>query len=388
MPILRLLRPRRAGSRRPRTRLIALAGLVVTAAVALVAVLLTGRTTATATTGSADTATVERGTVTQTVSAAGTVQAAGTRGLSFSTTGTVTELNAKAGDPVTAGQVLAKIDDSDAQAAVDTAQTAVDTAQTALANAQATASATPTTSCQPATGQQSQQGGAGSACTTGGANPGSGSNRASGGGTDSLMSAQQQLNNAELTLSQAQQRLAGTVITAPITGRVLTATGAVGATETPGSTPFISLGALTDTEVAASFTETDVASLAIGQTASITLPDRGTQTYTGKVSQVSPAGTTSNQLVRYSVLIAFDQAPTDLLYGQSATVTVTTQSATGVLYVPSTAVTDIRDSTGTVTVNSAGGEQRLTVQIGLRGDRYTEIRSGLSQGQTVLVGAS
>jgi len=41
-----------------------------------------------------------------------------------------------------------------------------------------------------------------------------------------------------------------------------------------------------------------------------------------------------------------------------------------------------------VTVRSGGRDRQLTVQIGLRGDRYTEIRSGLDQGQTVLTGAS
>ena len=143
------------------------------------------------------------------------------------------------------------------------------------------------------------------------------------------MSAQQQLNNAKLGLSQAQQKLAGTVVTAPIAGRVLTVNGAVGSSETPGSTPFITVSAAT-----------------------ITLPDRGTQTYTGKVSQVSPVGTTTNQLVRYTVLVAFDQAPTDLLYGQSATVAVTTDAATDVLYVPSTAVGHVDGDT--VTVRSGG----------------------------------
>jgi RND family efflux transporter MFP subunit len=199
------------------------------------------------------------------------------------------------------------------------------------------------------------------------------------------MSAQQQLNNAQLTLSQAKQALAGTVITAPGAGRVLAVNGGVGDTETPGSTPFLSLGAASDTVVSASFTESDVAHLAVGQVAAVTLPDKGTQSYPGKVSQVDPVGTASDKLVRYTVLIAFDQPPADLLYGQSADVAVTTASANGVLYLPSTAVTGIGDGTGTVTVRTGGGDRPLTVHIGLRGDRYTEISSGLDEGQTVVV---
>jgi multidrug efflux pump subunit AcrA (membrane-fusion protein) len=361
---------------RIRLRLVAVPGVVVAlAAGGLAALLLTGHATVTAT-SSATTATVKRGTVAQTVSAAGTVQAASTRGLSFGTSGTVTVLGVKAGDAVTAGQVLAKIDDSDAQDAVDSAQTAVDSAETALARAKASASATPSASSANA-----------SAAPGGNRSGGSGgSGGGSGATTDSLMSAQQQLNNAELALSQAKQALAGTVITAPAAGRVLTVNGGVGDTETPGSTPFLSLGAASDTVVSASFTESDVAQLAVGQAATVTLPDKGTQSYTGKVSQVDPVGTASDKLVRYSVLIAFDQPPADLLYGQSANVAVTTASASGVLYLPSTAVTSVDNGTATVTVRTGGVEESRTVHIGLRGDRYTEIRSGLDEGQTVVVG--
>jgi len=359
---------------RIRLRLVAvLGGGVALAASGLAALLLTGHATATAT-SSATMATVKRGTVAQTVSAAGTVQAASTRGLSFGTSGTVTVLGVKAGDAVTAGQVLAKIDDSGAQDAVDSAQTAVDSAETTLARAKASASATPSASS------------ANASAAAGGNRTGNGGNGGSGATTDSLMSAQQQLNNAELALSQAKQAFAGTVITAPAAGRVLTVNGGVGDTETPGSTPFLSLGAASDTVVSASFTESDVAQLAVGQAATVTLPDKGTQSYTGKVSQVDPVGTASNKLVRYSVLIAFDQPPADLLYGQSANVAVTTASASGVLYLPSTAVTGVDNGTATVTVRTGGADESRTVHIGLRGDRYTEIRSGLDEGETVVVG--
>jgi RND family efflux transporter MFP subunit len=211
-----------------------------------------------------------------------------------------------------------------------------------------------------------------------------GANR--GGGGDALFSAQQQVNNAQLALTQAQQKLAGTIITAPVAGRVLSVTGTVGAAESPSGTGFIVLGGVSDTEVTALFTETDVAHLNVGQPATITLPDRSGQPLTGKVSQVSPAGTTSGRLVRYPVMIAFDQVPTDLLYGQSANVVITTQSVSDVLYVSSSAVQPAADGTATVTVRANGQDQQRTVQTGLRGDQYTEIRSGLSEGESVVTG--
>src|SRR5437763_10915059 len=90
------------------------------------------------------TAQVVRGTVTVSASAAGTVSMVQTRGLSFATTGVVTELDVKVGDQVTGGQVLARIDATDAQSAVDAAQQQLDIAQTNLTKAQAPA---PTPTC-------------------------------------------------------------------------------------------------------------------------------------------------------------------------------------------------------------------------------------------------
>jgi multidrug efflux pump subunit AcrA (membrane-fusion protein) len=38
-----------------------------------------------------------------------------------------------------------------------------------------------------------------------------------------------------------------------------------------------------------------------------------------------------------------------------------------------------------VTVRAGGRDQRRTVELGLRGDQYTEIRSGLSEGEQVVL---
>jgi multidrug efflux pump subunit AcrA (membrane-fusion protein) len=194
-----------------------------------------------------------------------------------------------------------------------------------------------------------------------------------------VASAQQQLNNAQLALLQAQQRLAGTVITAPVAGKVISIAGTVGSQARSGGNGFIVLGDVQDTEVQAQFSEADVASLAVGQPATITLPNRP-QPVTGKVALISPVGTTSGRLVRYGVQIAFDAVPDGLLFGQSADVAVTTAQATGVLEVPSSAVQG-----STVIVRAGGKNVTRTVVVGLRGDRYTEIKSGLSEGEQVVL---
>lgn len=385
-----------AGTRR-RGLLLGAGAVVVVAVVALILTFTLNGGHASAQASGPTIVTVARGTVSVDVAAAGTVQASQTRGLSFSTSGTVTVLNVKAGDTVTAGQVLAQIDPSDAQKSVDDAQSAVTDAEQSLADAQAAASAAasasaaaaanPTPSASAGRGGSGASGGTGgsgnSGSNSGGGNSGGGAQRAST-GTDAIYSATVQLNNAKLALAQAQRKLAGTTITSPIAGTVLAVDGTVGGNENPGSTAFITVGSVADAQVKAEFSEADIAAVKVGQSATVTLPNQA-GTVAGKVSSVDPAGTASGNLVRYAVMIGFDQPPASLLYGQSANVTVTTASVAGVLYVSSSAVRDIHDGAGTVTVRTGGRDEDRTVQIGLRGDQYTQITSGLSEGDQVVI---
>jgi multidrug efflux pump subunit AcrA (membrane-fusion protein) len=363
---------------------------------------------------------VQRGTVTTTVSAAGTAQPLQSRGVNFSVSGTVTELNVKVGETVEAGKVLAKIDPAEVQSAVDAAQTQVTNAQDAVTRAEAssTQSATacqanaafkiaespsesPSASASPSpsatassaapTGTATTRATGGAGAPTGGGTAGDGCSTAGTGGSnartssgDSLLSAQQQLNNAEHNLAQQQAKLAGTVITAPVAGRILSIGGVIGSTASVSSSGFIVLAGTNDIAVRAQFTEAEIAKLAVGQSAKITMPNLANQEFTGTVLQIDPAGTIATRLVRYAALISFDKLPETLLFGQTANVAVITSSATNVLYVPATAVTKRNGSTATVIVHNQSRNERRTVQIGLRGDVYTEIQSGLTEGDEVL----
>ncbi len=331
----------------------------------VVGVLLTGGDAATP--AKAATAKVTRGSVTTTISASGTVQAQQSRTLGFTGSGTLTELNAKPGDVVAAGAVLARIDATAAQESVDAAEDSVDSAEEALdraETAQATATSTPSAAASASRAPGGQTGG-----------NASGANSVQN-ASDNLLSAQQRLNNAKLSLVQANAKLAGTVITAPVAGKVLAVNGTVGSNAGAG---VITLAGTGDVVVKAQFTEAEVAHLKLDQVARITLPDSASAGYDGKVIQIDPAGTVSNRLVRYAALISFDKVPDTLLYGQSATVAVVTASADGVLSVPSTAVRD-----GKVVVRVNGRDEERTVETGLRGDVNTEIKSGLAEGDEIL----
>ncbi|MEV4757926.1 efflux RND transporter periplasmic adaptor subunit [Micromonospora sp. NPDC049559] len=391
--------------------------------------------------GRAATARVDRGEVALAVATTGTLRPGQTRSLGFGTSGTVTEVRVHPGDQVSAGQVLAVLDDADARDRVDSAQRAYDQARADRDAAERAGSApsgsgrgsgggrvapvaavartpngtvgtappggpTPSTTAPatttPTPGRPGTPGASASPSRTGtpgggsggpgrdaggggtGSGPGcAGAAGQSGGGTDPILRAQQRVNSTGLALDQAKQALAGTTITAPVAGRVLAVAGAVGSGVSPAGT-FVTLGDVAAMAVSARFPEADAGRLATGLAATVTLPDRPDQEFPARVTQVDPVGTASGQMVTYGVLLDFDQVPADALVGQSANVRVTVQSVPDALRVPSSAVHGATGAAGTVLVPTAAGSERRQVTVGVRGDRYTEITAGLAEGDQVV----
>jgi HlyD family secretion protein len=370
------------------------------------------------------TAKVDRGEVANAVAAAGSLTPADNRSLSFGVAGTVDEVLVRPGDQVKVGALLASVDDTDAIEKVDKAQDTLTEAQDALETAQAaqtttadtsscssggggggaaveetetpsaspsvtpsataSATSTPTQSTSPRataspTRGNSQPGGSGSSsCPSTQSNSGR-----SGASGDSVLRAEQQVTSAKVALAEAEEQLAGAVITAPIAGKVLTVAGEVGSKASTG-TAFVTLGDVDDMQVAAKFPEADAGRLVIGLKATVTLADRVGVELPAKVTQVDPVGTVDSGMVRYGTLLAFDEVPTDLLVGQTAHVRIEIASVAGVLRAPSTAVHGVSGGTGTVKVRTATGDVERQVGVGVRGDQFTEITSGLSEGDEVI----
>ncbi|MFC7532795.1 efflux RND transporter periplasmic adaptor subunit [Actinoplanes sp. GCM10030250] len=398
-----------------RRRLIRVAVAVVVLAFAAFGVVRALTAGATAETpAAADITTADRGPVTTEVATTGTLQAAQTRSLSFAVQGTVETVEVRAGTTVTAGQVLATVDDTGAAEAVEDARIALDEAQDTLDEAEdanttsksgssctgtnvaaayteepsasppASPSIAPTATRSPAatTPATPKPKPSRSASATRAPAPTcaaeEGTSGGEGRGGDAILTAEQRVNQARVRVEQAEEALEGATITAPIAGRILTVGGKVGSQVSSGSV-FITLADVYDMQITADFPEADADHLAVSQKAVITLADRAGQTFGATVVQVDPAGTSDGTLTRFGVVLSFDDAPGELLVGQSASVRVTTGSKDDVVRVPSTAVHDVAGQDGTVVKDGV----RTEVKLGLRGDQYTEITSGVGEGDVV-----
>ncbi|WP_410561846.1 efflux RND transporter periplasmic adaptor subunit [Amycolatopsis sp. cmx-4-61] len=333
---------------------------------------------------------VRRATVTETVSAAGTLASSYTGVANFATAGKVTSIDVKVGDVVSAGQKLATVDGTQASKQLQVAKANLAVAQDALDTAE-------TAENTPATGPNAQN------AQTGAAN--------------SVTSAQAKLDQAQLDVQTAQQALDNTVLYAPGAGTVTAINGTVGQQSSSGSSAtaqssssgsgqggqgansgaaavsssssssssgFITITNLTGLVVNTSVAEIDVSKVKAGQKATVTLnalPDKPIQ---ATVSSVNLTPTTSGSVVSYGAQLALTSPPDGLRPGQSASVVITVAEADNALSVPAAAV-QTAGGTNLVTVQENGQNVTRQVQVGLRGESTVQITSGLTEGDNVVL---
>jgi macrolide-specific efflux system membrane fusion protein len=137
-------------------------------------------------------------------------------------------------------------------------------------------------------------------------------------------------------------------------------------------------------QVTAPFAESDVAKLAVGDPATVTISALGGAKLAAHIAAIDPTASSSSSVVQYTVTFALDRTNKKLRPGMTTTVAVTIAEKDNVLQVPSAAVTGSGPN-ARVTVMKNGVSQPIPVVAGLAGDSSTQIVSGLSAGQTYVI---
>src|SRR5581483_2321504 len=346
------------------------------------------------------------GTVSQTVTATGTVQPATSLNLNFATGGTLTAVKVKA------GQVLATVDPAAAQVALETAKANLAAAQEKLTEAQnptaASAAAQNQNGAQnQSAGQNQDQGGLDQETTSS-----STTTTTTAPAPDPVAVAQALagVHSAQLAVTNAQKTLDATTLRAPQAGTISAVNYAVGQTVGGGgnsaaasgsssgsgsgagsgsgssgsSSAFATLLDLDHMVIKVGFAEADAGKIAVGQPVTISIDSLTGQALTGTVSEIDTVSTVVSNVVTYNSIIAFDSAPATVKPGMTANVTVITASKDNVIEVPSAAIST-SGGQSTVTVRVNGRDQVTPVQTGLKGDGTTEIISGLNEGDQVVM---
>ena len=200
---------------------------------------------------------------------------------------------------------------------------------------------------------------------------------------EDLAIAEAQVEQARLSLQQAERRLEEATLRAPFAGTV----ALVGVSEgewVTSATPMIVLVDLSRYHIDLTIDETEIGRVRVGQGATVTLDAFPDQELRGTVSRIAPTATIQQGVVTYNVRV--DLAPTELAVkpGMTANADIVVARKEKVLLVPNRA---IRSSGGRRVVEVLGeeGPREVPVEVGLRNERMTEILSGLSEGQQVVI---
>jgi HlyD family secretion protein len=344
---------------------------------------------------------VERGPITATVTATGTLNPLVSVQVGTYVSGPIQALSADFNTQVRRGQALAKIDPRTFQMKVDEAEADVANARAQLRKDQADAALRAltlrrnrslaakgivSTSDLDLAVAQDQQGRAQVALDAA------------------------QIQSAEAKLQEARVNLAYTDIVSPVDGVVVSRNVDMGQTVAASfQTPvlFVVAEDLAKMQVNVSVSESDIGPVAVGQEATFTVDAYPAATFGGRVTQVRNAPITVQNVVTYDVVVGVDNAELRLKPGMTANVAIKVAERPDALRVPTGALrfrptpeagTEAGTKAGTGAparadhgprlwlLGADGKPQPVAVTTGVADDRYTEVTSGVGEGQQIVTG--
>jgi HlyD family secretion protein len=337
---------------------------------------------------------VRRGNLIETASASGKIEPAVQVEVKSRSSGQVIEVLVKEGDTVETGQLLVRLDPTDAErqlaaakvqksralADVQASRASLAVAQLETQNSQVTSSVA----------KQSADLGLGSSDA---ARTAEHATRVAASNVTlrqaQVAASQGALASAELDVQDAELRLKETSIYAPIAGTILDVAVEKGTlvssalTNVSGGSAVMTLADLSDLRIIASVDEAQISRIAKGQRVDISVDTYGDRTFQGVVERVSPLGVDTSSVITFDVEIAVvDESAQLLRSGMSADIEIVTSEQKDALLVPLVAV---QSSGRRRFVKLASGEERNIVTGSTDGTQMI-VTSGLSEGEHVVAG--
>lgn len=335
---------------------------------------------------------LEKGTLVIAVTSAGQVSATNSRAITTNVSGVVKEVFVENDQIVKSGAKIAEIElDQESRQAYSQALASYQSAKNSLTSAQAKIN-----SLQAAAFKANQtfMNGKGSEDNPETSDPNYIQEKAS------WLQAEADYKNQAAVISQAQTALnsasqslslVSPVIYAPISGKVSALSlvkGTVLSTQSSGtdtSSGQTIAHVLTDAapSITVNLTEVDVTKVKLGNKVTITIDALPDKTYTGKVISIDTVGSVSSGVTAYPAVIAFDTDAPEVFSNMSAQASIITQTKSGVLLVPTSAV-QTQNGESSVRVMREDQQESVAVETGLSSGTQIEIVSGLSEGDTVI----
>lgn len=210
---------------------------------------------------------------------------------------------------------------------------------------------------------------------------------------ESVLQAQAALKKASATLDNAKTQMGYTTIVAPRSGVVVAKDAEEGSIVSAGrqanagsgsGVTIVELADVSKMQVEVDVDETDVCKITLGQEVDVTLDAINDELFPAKVIKIAPMAEVNSNVTTVPVTVELERTDSRLKPEMNATCSFVINRKKNVLYVPVEAITET-DSGTEVTVMDKDKQATKKVQVGLIGDDYCEIISGLKLGETVII---
>ncbi|WP_263409170.1 efflux RND transporter periplasmic adaptor subunit [Terriglobus tenax] len=212
--------------------------------------------------------------------------------------------------------------------------------------------------------------------------------------TAKLHQAQAQVAQAQASLRQLEEQLSYTNIVSPMDGVVLSRDvelgNAVSSILVMGSTATLvmTLGDTSQVYVQGKVDESDIGKVYMGQPARIRVESFKDKVFNGKVTKIAPLGVEKDNVTTFEVRVSIDNPGGELKANMTANAEIILEEHKNVLTVPEQAVIYDKQRNASVEVPDAKadkGRRKVAVKVGISNGTRTEVLSGISQNDQVIL---
>jgi HlyD family secretion protein len=209
-----------------------------------------------------------------------------------------------------------------------------------------------------------------------------------------IAKAQAGLEQQRAAVTQAEENIRNATIRSPIDGVVLSRDSEIGTavssilTMGSGASLIMTIGDLNEVYVKGKVDESDVGKVYVGQPARIKVESFKDQTFNGRVTKISPMGTEKDNVTTFEVRVSISNEKRLLKAQMSANAEIVLEEKKGVLAIPEGAIVYNKDKTTAVNIpdiTAEKGVKKTPITTGISNGTKTEILSGLTDGQQVVL---
>lgn len=199
--------------------------------------------------------------------------------------------------------------------------------------------------------------------------------------------ARAQVTQAEAALRYAATQLSYTRIVSPVSGVIASVSTQEGETIAAGlqAPTFVTIVDLSRLQVDALVDETDIGLVKVGDSATFTVDSYPDEEFEGRVTAIYPKAIIDQNVVNYDVVVTIANPRGMLRPDMTANVTISIATKSNVLAVPNKAIKR-EEGAKVVYVIANGKPVCRRIRTGWKDSDYTEVASGLREGDRVVVG--